>query len=111
MMVVCINFVISVLTLFTLLFLSLNLVQYDGSWPDHIDLRNKLFSVSGQRGKYPQCFISRMNSSSNEAEYEFIGLWEAIENRADMDSIPADFLATHPEIRTFTKVFADVKRI
>ena len=86
-------------------------MQYDGSWPDHIDLRNKLFSVSGQRGKYPQCFISRMNSSSNEAEYEFIGLWEAIENLADMDSIPADFLATHPEIRTFTKVFADVKRI
>ena len=109
MIVLCTSFVLPVFTLFSVF--SRNFVQYDGSWPDHVELRNKLFSVSGQRGKYPQCFISRMNSSSNEAEYEFIGLWETIENLVDMDSIPADFLATHPEIKTFTKVFADVKRI
>jgi hypothetical protein len=83
-------------------------LQYDGSWPDYLELRDRLFAVSGRKGKYPQCFISR-GSKGNE-KFEFVGMWEDIENLADMDTIPADFLASHPEIKTFSRVFADVQR-
>ena len=84
--------------------------QYDGSWPDYLVLRNKLFGVSGQRGKYPQCFISRGSTVDSE-EYEFVGMWEDVETLVESDSIPQEFLQAHPEIKTFSRVFADVKRI
>ena len=64
--------------------------------------------MSGKKGKYPQCFISRGRKGSET--FEFMGMWEDIENLADMDTIPADFLAAHPEIKTFTRVFSDVQR-
>lgn len=66
--------------------------------------------MSGHRGKYPQCFISRVSPAGNE-EYQFIGMWEDVENLVESDSIPGEFLASHPEIKTFSKTFADVKRI
>ena len=46
--------------------------QIDGSEPQWRELRDKLFEVSKQRGKYPQVFIK------TEDEYEFIGLWEQV---------------------------------
>ncbi len=84
--------------------------QYDGSWPDYIEFRNKLFGVSGQRGKYPQCFISRGDRVAGSDEYEYVGMWEDVETLVEMDSIPSEFLAVHPEIKTFSRTFADVKR-
>ena len=47
------------------------------------DLREHLFSLSGQRGKYPQCFLLKADGS-----YEFIGMWSQLEDMADLDSLP-----------------------
>jgi hypothetical protein len=51
------------------------------------------------RAKYPQCFIN------NNDNYEFVGQWEAVETLVECDSIPAEILAAHPDIKTFTNVF------
>ena len=67
---------------------------------DHLNARTSRHNVQG--------YISR-GSKGNE-KFEFVGMWEDIENLADMDTIPADFLASHPEIKTFSRVFADVQR-
>ena len=73
--------------------------QIDGAEPENKEIRTKLFAISGLRAKYPQCFIN------NNGTYEFIGQWEAIETLEECDSLPADILASHPEIKTFTRVF------
>jgi hypothetical protein len=46
----------------------------DGALPENKDTRDLLFSISSERGVYPQCFF-RLEDGS----YEFIGLWAAIE--------------------------------
>ena len=73
--------------------------QIDGAEPENKEIRTKLFAISGLRAKYPQCFIN------NSGAFEFIGQWEAIETLEECDSLPADILASHPEIKTFTRVF------
>ena len=49
--------------------------KIDGSMTDSKEIRDALFSVSGQRGKYPQCFLK-----AEDGAYAFVGLWEEIEN-------------------------------
>ena len=50
-----------------------DVVKIDGSLPENKDLRDKLFDVSGQRGKYPQCFIETSDNA-----YTFIGTWDMV---------------------------------
>lgn len=49
--------------------------QIDGSDPENWELRDALFEISKQRGKYPQIFIK------SDDHYEFVGLWEQVRNR------------------------------
>lgn len=58
-----------------------------------------MFIISGLGVEYPQCFLN------NNGVYEFVGQWETIETLEECDSIPAEILAGHPEIKTFTSVF------
>lgn len=72
--------------------------RVDGAMPENKDLRDKLFGISGQRGKYPQCFIQRGD------ECRFVGMWDEIESLLDCDALPADVLSANPTIPTFSKV-------
>jgi len=47
--------------------------KIDGVLPENKEIRDRLFGISGQRGKYPQCFITVDDS------IQFVGLWEDIE--------------------------------
>ncbi len=47
--------------------------KIDGSNADNKPVRDILFGVSGQRGKYPQCFLRKPDES-----YTFIGLWDQV---------------------------------
>lgn len=79
-----------------------NKIQFekvDGSYPDNKDLRDILFGVSGQRGKYPQCFLK-----DDSGSYTFVGLWEEVESLVECDTIPAEVLAANPQIKTFAQV-------
>jgi hypothetical protein len=79
-----------------------NKVQFDkvdGSYPDNKELRDVLFGVSGQRGKYPQCFLK--DESGN---YKFVGLWEELESLIECNTIPSEVLAANPQIQTFSQV-------
>jgi hypothetical protein len=73
--------------------------KIDGASPENKDIRDKLFGISGQRGKYPQFFIA-----TETEDYRFVGLWEEIESLLDCDSLPEDVLAGNPNIPTFSKV-------
>lgn len=53
--------------------LKFDTLQIDGSEPEVKELRDKLFNISGQRGKYPQCFFQHADGS-----YEFIGTWDEV---------------------------------
>ena len=80
-----------------------NKIQFekvDGSYPDNKELRDVLFGVSGQRGKYPQCFLKEESGS-----YRFVGLWDEVESLIECNTIPADVLASNPQIKTFDQVF------
>ena len=76
--------------------------KVDGAAPEEKELREKLFSLSGKRGKYPQCFLKR--GDADAPQYEFIGTWEQIQDLLESESIPKEFLLLHPEIQTFSKV-------
>lgn len=49
--------------------------EVDGALEENKELRNALFNISSQRGKYPQFFLER------DGRHEFIGLWEQVEVR------------------------------
>ncbi|KAJ1410663.1 hypothetical protein B484DRAFT_455817 [Ochromonadaceae sp. CCMP2298] len=70
----------------------------DGSVPENKERRDECFAISGQRGKYPQCFLT------GEGPMRFIGVWEDVESLMECDSIPEEVLAANPEIKTFAKV-------
>ena len=72
--------------------------KVDGSLAEMKDTRDKLFSISNTRGKYPQCFIETPSVT------QFVGLWETIEGMIECDSLPSDILAANPTILTFDKV-------
>lgn len=72
--------------------------KVDGVLPEQKERRDQLFAISGQRGKYPQCFIE------SESGCRFIGLWDELESLVDCDDLPADVLAANPNIATFSKV-------
>ena len=72
--------------------------KIDGSLAENKELRDALFSISGQRGKYPQCFIS------DGTTHRFVGMWEEIESLLDCDSLPKDILDGNASIQTFSKV-------
>ena len=74
--------------------------RIDGALSENKEIRDKLFGISGQRGKYPQCFI--LDTASGD--YRFIGLWEAIESLVDCDALPADVLEANPTIPRFSTV-------
>lgn len=48
-------------------------IRIDGASAENKDIRSKLFEVSQQRGKYPQCFVQTGD------QYEFIGLWDQVQ--------------------------------
>ncbi len=73
--------------------------KVDGSLAENKEVRDVLFGCSGQRGKYPQCFLR-----SESGEYTFVGLWEEVESLLECDSIPAEVLAANPQIKTFDHV-------
>lgn len=79
--------------------------QVDGASADKLELRNKLFAVSSIRGKYPQLFIVQENG-----DHKFVGQWDEVESLVESDDIPAEVLDANPQIGTFKKVFANVKR-
>ena len=72
--------------------------KFDGSLPENKEIRDKLFGVSGLRGKYPQCFLE------SDGAYRFIGLWDQIEELIESDTIPVEVLDANPSIPTFKKV-------
>jgi hypothetical protein len=72
--------------------------KVDGSLAENKELRDALFGVSGQRGKYPQCFIT------DGTTHRFIGMWEEMESLLDCDALPKDILEANPGIQTFSKV-------
>jgi len=89
----------------------------DGSDPESKQLRDKLFEISGKRGKYPQCFLLLSDDT-----YKFIGLWEEVitlliihyliqcyifeqlESLADCESLPSEVLSANPNIQTISNV-------
>lgn len=73
--------------------------KVDGVLPENKEVRDKLFSVSGQRGKYPQCFIV-----DGEGNYRFVGIWDEVESLVDCDALPSEVLAANPTIPTFSSV-------
>ncbi len=60
--------------------------------------RNKLFSISGRRGTYPQFFLL------GEESVEFVGDFETIEAMNDASALPCEILERHPEIMTWEKI-------
>jgi hypothetical protein len=70
----------------------------DGSLPENKERRDECFAISGQRGKYPQCFLT------GEGPMRFVGLWEEVESLMECDTIPEEVLAANPQIQTFAKV-------
>ncbi len=72
--------------------------KIDGSLAEHKTIRDELFAISGQRGKYPQCFIKSVDG------YKFIGFWEELQSLIDCDSLPPDVISANPTIPTFSKV-------
>lgn len=74
--------------------------KVDGSLAENKEVRDIMFASSGQRGKYPQCFLK-----SDGGDYVFVGLWEEIEGLLECDTIPAEVLAANPQIKTFEQVF------
>lgn len=79
--------------------------ELDGADQENVEMRNKLFGISGKRAVYPQCFMTSGD------EITFVGDWEAVEALLECESIPADVLAANPNIQTFTKVFSDCKMV
>ena len=73
--------------------------KIDGSMQESKELRDILFGVSKQRGKYPQCFLR-----AEDGTYTFVGVWDEIESLIECDDIPADVLAQNPQIKTFSSV-------
>lgn len=78
----------------------LQVEKIDGSLEENKELRNQLFGISEQRGKYPQCFLLQ-----TDGNYKFIGLWEEVENLIECNSLPKEVLDANPDIKTFSKVF------
>ena len=73
--------------------------RIDGALADNKEIRDTLFGISGQRGKYPQCFVADGNGG-----YRFIGLWEEVEQLVDCDALPQDVLAANPNIPSLSMV-------
>ena len=73
--------------------------KVDGSLAENKEMRDIMFASSGQRGKYPQCFLK-----SESGGYNFVGLWEEIESLLECDTIPPEVLAANPTIKTFEQV-------
>lgn len=77
--------------------------KVDGSYPDNKELRDVLFGLSGQRGKYPQCFLR-----DESGTHRFVGMWDEIEGMIECDTLPADVLAANPQIKTFQQVIVQL---
>jgi hypothetical protein len=84
----------------------LHFEKVDGSLIDNKEVRDTLFGISGQRGKYPQCFIK-----DSDNVIQFVGLWDEIESLLECDTLGAEVLEANPSIKTFDKVFANVARM
>lgn len=78
--------------------------KIDGVIEDNRSLRDALFEISKQRGKYPQVFITKGTDN-----YEFIGLFDDLESISESSTIPAEILAANPGIRTMSSVFGECK--
>ena len=52
----------------------LTFTKIDGAIAENKIERDRLFSISNQRGEYPQCFIQNEDGTSTK----FVGLWEAV---------------------------------
>lgn len=79
--------------------------KVDGVLEENKQLRDKLFEISKQKGKYPQIFVKK--DSDN---YEFVGLFDDLESISESSTIPADILAANPSIRTINSVFGGCKK-
>lgn len=79
--------------------------KVDGVLEENKQLRDKLFEISKQKGKYPQIFVKK--DSDN---YEFVGLFDDLESISESSTIPADILAANPSIRTINSVFGECKK-
>mmetsp|Transcript_1373 Transcript_1373/g.2744 ORF Transcript_1373/g.2744 Transcript_1373/m.2744 type:complete len:116 (+) Transcript_1373:22-369(+) len=67
------------------------------------ELRNELFTISGQRGKYPQVFLTDQVEKT-----EFIGDYEKILSLVEDNSTPEETLKA-AGLKNFHMVFADAK--
>ena len=45
-------------------------------------------------------FVLRTNET-----VDFVGNWDTVEKLLDADSMPSTYLADHPEIKTFSRLF------
>jgi hypothetical protein len=77
----------------------------DGSLPEVKEQRDQLFACSGQRGKYPQLFLRAADGS-----LRYIGKWDEVQELCECDDLPKDLLDSNPDIKTFSKVFSNVKK-
>ena len=79
--------------------------KIDGSDADQKEKRDECFGISGVRGNYPQCFLQ----NTADGKIDFVGLWDAVEALVECDDIPADVIASNPDIKTFDMVFKCAK--
>ena len=80
--------------------------EVDGSNPASKVRRGELFKISGKVAVYPQCFILQAGATKPS----FVADWDDFEGLLECESLDAETLAANPDIPTFSKAFASLKR-
>lgn len=78
-------------------------IDIDGGDPESLELRNKLFGISGVRGNYPQFFFEYQDGTIS-----FMGNFEKMDALNETNGLPDEVVAQHPELETWDKMFGSV---
>ena len=79
--------------------------KIDGSDVDLKEKRDESFGISTVRANYPQCFLE----NTSDGKIAFVGLWDVVESLVECNDLPADVIASNPDIKTFDNVFKCAK--